>query len=145
MAQKHRGSLEVTKDLTVDNDVIVVGAVVTSGVRNLPFSDSLFIPFPGSGIDGTGDGSQDVDYTLGFDMTIDEAVVATTAGSLTYSVLIDDVIVEGLDNQSVTTSEATDTATSANEYFKGSVITVAISGASNAQGFRFTLNSTRNS
>ena len=106
-------------------------------------SHNLFIPFPGSGIDGAGDGSENVRFELDYAGTVQQATVQTQAGTLNYSLQLADVVVEGLDNQSATTSEATDTATGANTFSAGDEFNVAISGASNAQEFRLTIKTAR--
>lgn len=104
---------------------------------------SVFMPFPGSGVDGTGDGTDEVSWIFSYDVRVQEAVVKTTAGALTYSLLLGGVVVEGIDNQTVNTSEATDAATAAFSYTAGQEITLAISGAQNAQNFRFSLKTKR--
>ncbi len=106
-------------------------------------STPVFVPFPGSGVDGTGDGSEDLTWIYDYNVDVNQATVKTTAGSLTFSVKLNGVIVEGLDNQIANTSQAVDVATSAFAYTAGDEITLAISGATNAQGLRFGLKSTR--
>lgn len=118
-------------------------SVTTLGTIADVETTSVFIPFPGSGIDGTGDGTDEVSWIFSYDVRVQEAVVKTTAGSLTYSLLLDDVVVEGLDNQTANTTEATDTASAAFLYSEGQEITLAISGAQNAQNFRFSLKTQR--
>ena len=104
---------------------------------------SLFIPFPGSGVDGTGDGSEDVTWVYSYDLLVQEAIVKTVSGSLTYTLKLDDVEVEGLDNQVANTTEATDTSTSAFAYTAGQEVTLAISGSAEAQNLRFSLKTKR--
>jgi len=106
-------------------------------------TSSLFIPFPGSGVDGTGDGTETVTWIYSYDLIVQEAVVKTSAGSLNYSLTLNDVLVEGLDNQVANTTEATDTATSSLSYTAGQEVKLAISGSSNAQDFRFGLKTKR--
>ncbi len=132
MAMKHKGSLQVTANLQVDGNLI-----------NLVEAHNVFIPFPGSGVDGTGDGTENVRFELEYSGTVNQATVKTEAGTLDYSIQIAGVVIEGIDNQAVTSSEATDTATSANTFSAGNEFNVAISGATNAQEFRVTMKTTR--
>lgn len=135
------GSVDITSA-----GITIGGAAVTTAADpagSAIESSPVFVPFPGSGIDGTGDGSEEVTWIYDYDVDVNQATAKTTAGSLTYSLKLNGVIVEGLDNQTANTSQAVDVATSAFAYTAGDEITLAISGATNAQGLRFGLKSTR--
>jgi len=132
------GSGSFTTGLTVSGV-----SVHTDGVLNTVEAHNVFIPFPGSGIDGTGDGSENVRFELEYSGVVNQATVKTETGTLDYSIQIADAVIEGIDNQAVTTTEATDTATSANIFSAGDEFNVAVSGALNAQEFRVTMKTTR--
>jgi len=141
---EHKGSLTVTQDLQIDGGATVSGAVLA--LTNLPGeveSHSLFVPFPGSGVDGNGDGSEDVYFELNYGATVVQSTVRTVSGTLDYSLLIDGTVVEGLDNQPVSGTKDTNTSTSANILLAGDELRVAISGADNAKNFRLTMKTTR--
>ncbi len=106
-------------------------------------STPVFIPFPGSGIDGTGDGSENITWIYDYNVEVQQSTVKTVSGSLTYSLLLDGVVVEGLDNQPASGTQAVDLATAAGTYTAGDEITLAISGAVNAFNFRFGLKAER--
>ena len=127
----------------VNQDPLEVNLVNGGGGVSSVDSAALFIPFPGSGIDGAGDGTDNVYFELDYPVTVNQATSKLTAGSLTYTISIDSVEIQGLDNQGVTTSRAVDTATSANSYAIGQEFKVAVSGASSATDFRLTIKTTR--
>lgn len=121
-----------------------VGFLSASGVGGgLVESSAVFVPFPGSGIDGTGDGSENIKWIFDYDADFKQATVKTDTGSLTYSLTVEGTPVEGLDNQVANTTEAVDVVSPATSYTAGDEIVLAISGAVNAQGFRFGLKTQR--
>jgi len=144
-----------TSEITIDADVIVgegantvtsgSNTVTISGGAGLQDSSPLVSLFPGSGIDGTGDGTEGIPFVLNYDVTVNQVVAKLDTGTLEYSVAIAGTVIEGLDNQVVNTTESLDTATSANTYIKGQEIEVLISGAANAQTLRLSVDSTRDS
>ena len=142
------GDLDVQGELTsptgtFSTSLTVSGIPVSTGA-SLPIeTTAVSLNFPGSGIDGAGDGSENVFWTVNYDFDATSVRAKTVLGSLTYSVLFNDVIVEGLDNQTVNTSESVDVATSALAYTANDEITVAISGAASAKDLRLSLNTVR--
>lgn len=128
---------------TFSTSLTVSGLPVSTGA-SLPIESwALPIPFPGSGIDGTGDGSENVYFTIDYDLDAVSVLAKTVSGTLDYTLRFNDVIVEGLDNQTVNTSESVDFATSALTYTANDEITVAISGAASAKDMRWTLKTVR--
>lgn len=124
--------------------VALVGSGISGGDSvGLVESTAVFVPFPGSGIDGAGDGSENIKWIFDYDVDVQQATVKTDVGSLTYSLTLDGAVVGGLANQAVTTSQDIDIASSALAYAAGDEIVLAISGATNAQGFRFGLKTER--
>jgi len=133
-------------DITVSGSGTFETGLTISGTpvyASITESHNLFIPFPGSGIEGTGAGDEDVFFELDYSGIVEQASVKTVSGSLTYSLNIDSVIVEGIDNQVANTTEAIHKATSANTFSNGNEFKVAISGADNAKNFRITMKTTR--
>lgn len=109
------------------------------------FVESWTIPlsFPGSGIDGTGDGSENVTWTVDYPMDTVKVTAKLGNGSLTYSVRLNNVLVQGLNDQGVTTTESIDLATSSIAYTADDEIIMAVSGAIDASNLRWTLKTRR--
>jgi hypothetical protein len=84
-----------------------------------------------------------VDYYAQYAYDIKEARFKTGAGSLTASVTIDGVVVEGLDNLSVTTGAGNATATSANSVSAGSRVVIAVSGTVVPEDLEFAVKTER--
>jgi len=103
----------------------------------------IWIEFPGSGIDGAGDGTQNIKWMIDYPFDVERMTAKADSGSLTYSVTLNAVTVEGLNDQAVNTTESIDFPTSALSYTTNDEIVLAISGALDVTGVRFGFQTSR--